>query len=131
MTPTKPTVYYDGSCPLCRREIGYYRARPGAEDFDWTDVSGECGGQIAPDLCQTDAMARFHVRDGDGRLLSGAAAFARMWTGIRGFGWLGRVARWAGVRQALEVVYRGSLVVRPWLQRRAAGWKSEGPRDLR
>lgn len=129
MTASKPTVYYDGSCPLCRREIGYYRGREGAENFEWTDVSATGDGSVAPDLCQADAMARFHVRDGDGRLISGAAAFARLWTGIQGFGWLGRMAGWPGVRQLLELAYRGSLVVRPWLQRRAAGWKDAGTRD--
>lgn len=117
MSASKPTVYYDGSCPLCRREIGYYRSRPGAEDFDWTDVSNICDGMAAPDLCQADAMARFHVRDGDGRLMSGAAAFARLWSGIAGFAWLGRVAAWPGLRHVLEAAYRGSLVIRPALQR--------------
>ncbi len=130
MTASKPTVYYDGSCPLCHLEIGYYRARPGAEDFDWTDVSADRDGMVAPDLCHADAMARFHVRDGDGKLLSGAAAFARLWLGIRGFGWLGRVAGWPGVRQSLEVAYRCSLVIRPWLQRRAAVSKDTEARDL-
>ena len=23
------TVYYDGACPVCRREIGFYRKRTG------------------------------------------------------------------------------------------------------
>jgi predicted DCC family thiol-disulfide oxidoreductase YuxK len=34
------TVYYDGGCPICAREIGFYRARPGAEGFDWVNVAG-------------------------------------------------------------------------------------------
>lgn len=125
MPASKPTVYYDGSCPLCRREIGYYRARSGAENFDWTDVSAASDGMVAPDLCQADAMARFHVRDGDGRLVSGAPAFARLWSGISGFRWLGAAAGLPVVRQIMQAAYRGSLVVRPWLQRRAAARKSE------
>ena len=125
MPAPKPTVYYDGSCPLCRREIANYRSRPGADGFDWSDVSQSGDGMAAPDLCQVDAMARFHLRDSDGKLLSGAAAFARLWSGIGGFGWFGKIAGWPCVRQVFEVAYRGSLVVRPWLQRRAAGRKSE------
>ena len=37
------TIYYDGSCPLCRREIAFYRRQPGSERLDWMDVSAGAG----------------------------------------------------------------------------------------
>ena len=33
------TLYYDGACPLCAREIAFYRNLKGASDIRWTDVS--------------------------------------------------------------------------------------------
>lgn len=33
------TVYYDGACPLCQREISFYRQRKGAEAVRWVDVA--------------------------------------------------------------------------------------------
>lgn len=117
MRADKPTVYYDGSCPLCRREIAHYRARTGAESIEWQDV-GACGeAMVAPDLKRDDAMARFHVRTADGRLVSGAEAFAALWSQLPAYRWLGRLARLPLVRPLMEVAYRGSLVVRPLLQR--------------
>jgi len=52
-------VYFDGSCPLCRREIDFYRRRDGADEIEWIDVSIETyrGGAGAPDCAA--AMKRF------------------------------------------------------------------------
>ncbi|NDD03179.1 MAG: DUF393 domain-containing protein, partial [Betaproteobacteria bacterium] len=33
------TIYYDGSCPLCRREIAFYKSNPDAAQLVWHDVS--------------------------------------------------------------------------------------------
>ena len=74
----QPTVvYFDGACPLCRREISFYRSRvePGA--IEWVDLSAEDGTEVAPDLDRKRALARFHVRLPDGRLADGARAFAQ------------------------------------------------------
>ncbi|PPD25726.1 MAG: DUF393 domain-containing protein [Hyphomicrobium sp.] len=116
----KPIVYFDGSCPLCRREIGYYRSKPGADNLAWTDVSACEMGLVAEDLSKGAAMSRFHVRDANGRLMSGAAAFAELWTHVPGWRWAGRLASSPIILPLLEIVYRGSLVVRPAMQRLAA-----------
>lgn len=122
----KPTVYFDGSCPLCRREIGYYRSKPGADNFAWTDVSACEMGPVAEDLSKGAAMSRFHVRTADGNLKSGAAAFAELWTHVPGWRWAGRVASSPIILPLLEIVYRGSLVVRPAMQRLAARRNARG-----
>ena len=66
------TVYFDGSCPLCKREIALYRRLPEAVNLAWVDVSLDQA--LGPALTCQAAMARFHVRHSDGRLVSGAAA---------------------------------------------------------
>ena len=81
------TVYFDGSCPLCRREIAIYQRLPQALSMAWVDVST---GQDTGGLSCEAAMARFHVRDSQGRLFSGAAAFSVMWRLFpAGAGWAG------------------------------------------
>lgn len=105
------TVYYDGSCPLCLREIAFYRRRA---DARFVDVSRPAA--LPPDLSERDAMARFHVRDGE-RLVSGAAAFAALWRHTPGLRLAGRIGSLPGVRHALEFLYRAFLIVRPAIQR--------------
>ncbi|MEM8552884.1 MAG: DUF393 domain-containing protein [Pseudomonadota bacterium] len=109
------TVYYDASCPLCRREISLYRGRADAAFVDVSDPSN-----VPADLTASEAMARFHVRNG-GELLSGAAAFAALWRATRGFRTLGKIAALPGIRHGLELLYRGFLVVRPSVQRLVGG----------
>jgi predicted DCC family thiol-disulfide oxidoreductase YuxK len=109
----KTTVYYDGACPVCVREIGAYRACAGAERIDWVDVAalGD-GAAVAPGLSRTQAMARFHVRTADGALLSGAAAFAALWRVLPAWVRLGRIAAWPPVALVLEAAYRSFLKLR-------------------
>lgn len=109
------TVMFDGACPLCRREIGLYRSLTPLETVAWLDVSKVTANLNPAD--QARYMARFHVRQKDGSLLSGAAAFVALWLTMPGWRWLGRFGRLPGITPLLELLYRGFLHMRPTLQR--------------
>ncbi len=113
-------VYYDGSCPLCRQEINFYRCRGTAAAVEWVDASASDAESVAPDLKRAEALARFHVRRRDGSLASGSRGFAELWAVTPGFRWLGRIARTSFANAILEPAYRGFLRVRPAAQRFAA-----------
>ena len=75
----------------------------------------------APVTCPVDRgalLARLHARE-DGRVVSGAAAFAAMWRAVPVLRPLGQAARSPVVLAGLERLYRGFLRVRPRLQRLA------------
>jgi len=107
-----PSIYYDGSCPLCTAEINHYASRIGRSKLQLVDVSME-GADLKSDLGVEDAMKRFHVRKPDGELLSGAKAFVEVWRLAPGWTWAARLASIPGVLSIMEVSYRGFLVVRP------------------
>ena len=44
------TIFYDGSCPLCRREIGFYQKQIGADQLTWQDVSRIRSGDVVEGL---------------------------------------------------------------------------------
>jgi predicted DCC family thiol-disulfide oxidoreductase YuxK len=111
------TVFYDGSCPLCRREIGLYGRADGAEAIAWCDVS--TGAGLPKDLTAAQAMARFHVRGKGGELVSGARAFIALWLSLPRWRWLGRLASVPPIPLVLEGVYRLFLRLRPRLQQAA------------
>lgn len=113
------TVWHDGTCPLCQREIALMRRldRRGAIVFiDASDPASHPSCPIDP----AELLARFHARE-DGVLLSGAAAFAAMWRAIPLLRPIGLAARNAAVLRLLERLYVRFLRLRPRLQRWVAG----------
>ena len=112
----KSTVYFDGSCSLCRAEIGYYRRNDQGRALCFVDISKT--GAVPPEgITQERAMKRFHVRASDGRVLSGAAAFVEVWTPLPGWRWAARAASLPGALIALEWGYRIFLPVRTFSSR--------------
>lgn len=107
-------VWFDGGCPLCRREIALMRRldRRGAIAFtDVADGSGACP------IDRAALLARFHAREA-GVMLSGAAAFAAMWRAIPVLRPVGLAARNRAVLGVLERLYVAFLRIRPALVRR-------------
>ena len=128
-----PVVYFDGACPLCRREIAAYRAMTGGDGLDWVDASGCAPEKLGADLTREQALARLHVRDAEGRLVSGAAGFVAIWQRLPAFRAVAALARVPGALIVLEAGYRLFLGVRrAWRPAgRVTGWPAALRRELR
>jgi predicted DCC family thiol-disulfide oxidoreductase YuxK len=113
---SRTTVYFDGSCPLCRAEIGYYRRKDQTGNLCFVDVS-ETGAATPAGIIQQQVMARFHVRASNGRVLSGATAFVEVWERLPHWRWAARVASVPGVLAVLELGYGIFLPIRPYISR--------------
>ena len=118
---TNLIVWHDGSCPLCQREIALMRRldRRGAITF----VDATVAGDEACPIDRVDLLSRFHASE-NGRLVSGAAAFAAMWRQIPVLRPIGLAARAPFVLAMLERAYVAFLRVRPRLQRFVAREKT-------
>ncbi len=117
MTAPRVTVWFDGGCPLCRREISLMRRldrRRGAIAFVDLTTDAPCP------LDRAELLARFHAQETGGPVVSGAAAFAAMWRAIPALAWAGHAARLPPLAWLLERGYRVWLRVRPALQRMLA-----------
>jgi len=106
------TLYYDGGCPVCTREISFYRGRRGAERIRWVNLAQCEPSDLGTDLSFDAAIARLHARLPNGQLVSGARAFAALWQALPAFRLAGRVAALPGIVHGLEWGYRGFLRLR-------------------
>jgi predicted DCC family thiol-disulfide oxidoreductase YuxK len=109
----KLIVWFDGGCPLCRREIALYRRLDQGRRIEFVDLANK---DAACPIDRAEMLARFHAME-KGRLLSGAAAFAAMWRAIPILLPFGMIAQLPLVDRLLEWGYRHFLRFRPRLQR--------------
>jgi 3-demethoxyubiquinol 3-hydroxylase len=113
------TVLYDGGCPLCRREIALYRGMKSTQPVCYADVADP--GLALPAGAERQALlARFHVKQADGTMASGARAFLALWAVLPGWRWLARLGALPGMATLMEGAYRAFLRLRPAMQRVAA-----------
>jgi predicted DCC family thiol-disulfide oxidoreductase YuxK len=106
------TVWFDGACPLCAREIALMRRLDRCGRISFVDLAD---GASCP-LDRAAMLRRLHAREGEGPVVSGAAAFAVMWRAIPPLRPLGLLARGRPALWALERLYLGFLRVRPAFQ---------------
>lgn len=111
-TVAAAAVFFDGGCPLCRREIDHYRRLRGAERLQWIDIANDDQALARHGLHRTLAMARFHVLDRNGAWQTGAWGFAELWSHLPAYRWLASLVRTLGLLPSLG-----------WAYRRFAAWR--------
>jgi predicted DCC family thiol-disulfide oxidoreductase YuxK len=113
------TVYFDGYCPVCSREVALYRRLDRHARIRWLDLAGPTDVLRDAGFSLTAALDLLHVRDVDGGLRIGLDAHLLMWERLPGLRWLAwAVRRHAGLRRVLEAAYRAFTRRRPGLTRR-------------
>ena len=81
------TVFFDGKCGLCNKEIRYYKKLAHPNTFIWQDVANGPNLILALGVSQEAALRRLHARDLDGRWHIGVAAFILIWRQLPQYRW--------------------------------------------
>ncbi|MBO6639408.1 MAG: DUF393 domain-containing protein [Roseitalea sp.] len=114
-------VFYDGGCPICRLEVGYYSRIDRAGAVRWIDIEALDDGDLPAGKTRNALLGRFHVRDlADGRWHVGVDAFARIWRVLPVWRHFAFVFAVPGLRQVAEIGYRGFLRWQRWHRARRA-----------
>lgn len=97
-------VFFDGDCPLCRREIAMLQRRDRAQRIRFTDIAaaGFDAGALGTD--QATLMGRIHGRLPDGTWIDGVEVFRRLYTAV-GLGWLVSLSRLPVLSRLVELAY--------------------------
>ena len=102
----RPVMFFDGGCPICRREVAWYRRLDRQGRVRWHDITADSAPLAALGVRLRDAQARLHAIDREGRLRVGAAAFVAIWRELPYWRWLARAAALPGAVALMDAVYR-------------------------
>ena len=116
-TPTL-TLFYDGLCPLCSREVALYRKRAAADPtVRFQDIAAPGFDAAGHGLDAAKVHREMHVKVGD-EVHVGVKAFLAIWRRIPGFGWMAKLGGLPFVYPFLWLGYAAFARVRPFLPRR-------------
>ena len=123
----KPTVLYNGACPVCRREIEHYKRLDDDQGtaLDFADIEESQPDLARLELTDGEARRRLHVLDTDGHLLVGIPAFAAIWDRLPRYRWLAKISRLPILRNLLPWVYEPiAFCLYHWDKRRRGNRRS-------
>jgi predicted DCC family thiol-disulfide oxidoreductase YuxK len=110
------TVYYDGLCPLCSREIAHYRTKVGDAPVAFVDIMGPEFDPVPQGIDPARARQVLHVQVGP-EMRTGIDAAIAMWEAIPAYRWLARLTRLPGIHGVANIGYRVFAGFRPYLRR--------------
>ena len=118
--PVPLTVFYDGSCSVCSREINHYRQRAHLGWLRLVDISALDFDAASYGRSKEEFMRQLHVCDARGRFYLGVDAFPIIWQALPGPGyrWLARLIRLPGIHPLAILGYKTFARLRRYLPKR-------------
>lgn len=98
-------VFFDGGCPLCKREIRFLQKLDRRRNVTFTDIADPEFDAAAVGVSWEALMAEIHGRLPSGELVVGVEVFRQLY-GAVGLGAIAAVMRLPGIAQLLDLGYR-------------------------
>ncbi|WP_100658182.1 thiol-disulfide oxidoreductase DCC family protein [Alteromonas flava] len=98
------TLFYDGNCPLCMKEMRHLMQRNQSGKLVFEDINQPDFAQRFPELDYATLDARIHGRWSDGKILTGLDVTYTAWK-LVGHGWLYAPLRWPLIRPLADRFY--------------------------
>lgn len=109
------TLYYDGNCPLCAREIQLLRRRASLDRLQLIDISDAPFDATALGFTHQAMQNLLHARFADGQWVTGLDATLWSWRAAGLEKWAAPLT-WKPLRPLLEWAYRLFCYLRPHLE---------------
>lgn len=100
------TVFYDGKCGLCRREIEHYKRIAPVGAFNWQDITLDMSAAQKLGISYADGLKLLHALDAQGKLHVGVDAFLLIWRQIPRWRVLATIVAAPLIRPIANITYR-------------------------
>ena len=102
----KITVFYDGNCGLCAKEIRYYKKIAPPNIFEWIDITQTPEPFVQKGYCVSQGLKALHVEDRQENMHIGVPAFIEIWRHLKGWSILGKIIGLPVIKQIANFVYK-------------------------
>ncbi|MEM0910274.1 MAG: DUF393 domain-containing protein [Pseudomonadota bacterium] len=99
------TIFYDGNCPLCVKEINLLKKRNAEGKLEFEDIYKSDFRMKFPDLDWHSLNERIHAIDEYGKVYRGLDVTHKAWS-LVGVGWLYAPLRWPIIRLVADAGYK-------------------------
>ncbi len=100
----KIELFYDGGCPLCRREINMLRRMDRQNLILFSNIADSQFDFKSRGKTFDQLMSQVHAQLSDGTWITGVEVFRRLYTAV-GYGWLVLPTRLPGVSRIFDILY--------------------------
>ena len=104
MTSYPLTVFFDGACPICDREIALMKRLDRRRQLEFCDFSVQEYDAASSGFAVADLGAVIHARWADGSVITGVEVFRAMWDAV-GLGVLTKLSRLSFVESLVLKAY--------------------------
>ncbi len=108
------TLFYDGSCPLCNKEVNWLKTQNKFGRLMFEDIKEANFSNRYPALDSTELDRTLHAKLGDGRMVKGVDATISAWEAV-GKGWMLTPLTWPVFSSIAGLAYQGFANNRHWL----------------
>ena len=100
------TVFYDGKCGFCRREIHFYQKIAPSGVFHWCDITLDETELNKHGITIDAAMASLHAINGSGQIICGFDSFLLIWSQLPYFRLLAFLLQFPPMKWVMSFAYQ-------------------------
>ncbi len=99
------SVFYDGKCSLCRREINHYQKIADSKKIIFIDITEDDQRFTQLGFRKEAGLKLLHVQDDKGQMQIGFNAFLTIWRVLPRWRYLAMLLGLPGVKQLVSALY--------------------------
>ena len=126
MNTPKLTIFFDGGCPLCKREVDFLQSKNQKGALSFIDINtSDFSSDLKYGITYKQAMDRIHAMKSDGSVIKDIKVFQEAYSLI-GLGWIYAPTKLPILDKFIEFIYglwakyRLKITIRPSIEKLCA-----------